>query len=213
MQRSCKFSLVELLVVIAVIAILASILLPAMNRAREMASRSSCSNNMRQILLGMNVYASDFSGILPTVWGISDAKSWAYYLRPYLKVKDNNAVPYSPLYSCRSASSWAKGNILSYGMNLGINAENSETLLRLWDFAKPAEQMLLGDTKKYDSQIYGYFSFIGSENEKTIGRLEFRHSGMSNFTFADSHVESIPITGKLSPIAGPFWWKTPAIPY
>jgi prepilin-type N-terminal cleavage/methylation domain-containing protein/prepilin-type processing-associated H-X9-DG protein len=60
--RSCSeggFTLVELLVVIAIIALLMAILLPALGRAREMGKRAVCMNQLKQLILGWNMYCDD----------------------------------------------------------------------------------------------------------------------------------------------------------
>lgn len=64
-ERALGFTLVELLVVMAIIAMLAGLLFPALVRAREQARRAACSGNMRQIGIGIGIYADDFAGCYP----------------------------------------------------------------------------------------------------------------------------------------------------
>ena len=63
------FTLVELLVVVAIIALLISILIPSLTGAREYARRTVCKTNLHQFGLALAMYADDYDGFFPRYYG------------------------------------------------------------------------------------------------------------------------------------------------
>src|SRR5580692_2956808 len=93
MKRRNAFTLIELLVVIAIIAILAALLLPALSAAKQRAWTTRCTSNLRQIGLGMKMFADDNSENNPEsggdiYWGAIDAEtgkpSWMEQISSYV---------------------------------------------------------------------------------------------------------------------------------
>ncbi|MFO8079168.1 MAG: DUF1559 domain-containing protein [Armatimonadota bacterium] len=139
------FTLIELLVVIAIIAILAAILFPVFARAREKARQTSCLNNVKQISLGILMYANDYDEKMPMLYmnRISPSSNWygiAQMLDPYIK---NLNVHDCPSASHTSNLSSYSGN-RSYGYHRGIIVANGGRKLSL--IKRPSEIVMLGDT-------------------------------------------------------------------
>jgi prepilin-type N-terminal cleavage/methylation domain-containing protein len=111
------FTLIELLVVIAIIAILAALLVPALAKAKLQGQRSQCTSNLRQWMVGFNLYAADFHDSLPMGWDVpGPGGEWSMALRPYITI--NNKVCLCPAAT-------------KFRSDLGVNqwvAVNTQTL-------------------------------------------------------------------------------------
>lgn len=141
-RRNSAFTLIEILVVIAIIAILAAIFFPVFARARENARRSSCQSNLKQIGLGLIQYAQDYDerlpqayfgcanndstapGVVSTAGGCATAPAekykWMDATFPYVKSEQIYNCPSAPDTSL-DAGGGVLDNVDDYGFRDGNN--------------------------------------------------------------------------------------------
>ena len=79
--------MIELLVVIAIIAILIALLVPAVQKVRESASRTQCTNNMKQLGLALHSYYDNQKAFPPSRTTVAPMHSWSAFVLPYIEQK------------------------------------------------------------------------------------------------------------------------------
>lgn len=195
------FTLLELLIVIAVIAILASIFLPALNSAREKVKQISCLGNMKQLNLGMNYYANDNNSWLPEYPSDSSAiDCWDTRIAEYVNYKkyhENDVVwGSSPVFHCPSGKTATSttSTVLNtasrgYAMNQYV-AKNTENNGRLYtNYKYNSKVMILGEIWSSLSREFGVLGsrtngeYLSYSQEQY---LAWRHKSEMNFIRKDS---------------------------
>ncbi len=107
------FTLVELLVVIAIVAMLVALLLPALRTARQQAMVVQCASQLRQIGIGIHLYANDNRNVFPQGWlfdpgnfndwpGIDNSWAVARGSCPWTKIRLMEYVPSNEVFQCPS---------------------------------------------------------------------------------------------------------------
>jgi prepilin-type N-terminal cleavage/methylation domain-containing protein/prepilin-type processing-associated H-X9-DG protein len=221
---SAAFTLIEVLAVIALIAILASLLLPAMARAREKGRQTLCASNLRQLGLAAQMYWDDHDGRAFPYRGASTNNGDVFWfgwlghgtegqrafdrsrgvLFPYLGVKGVELCP-SLSYGLATFKLKAAGAAYGYGYDIALSTPPGQPPIKVDRFAQPASIALFSDAAQVntfqppaspDHPMLEEFYYI-SPNEPTA---HFRHGRRAGVLFCDTHVEPVaPSAGTIDP--------------
>ncbi|WP_417170071.1 prepilin-type N-terminal cleavage/methylation domain-containing protein [Victivallis sp.] len=199
--RSAMFTLIELLIVVAIIAILAALLLPALNKARDRARTINCLNNQKELARVMHFYANDYNNYSITR---QNNKPWPNWLVDYRYVKTlrepflfcptlkelsmNNSAPQWRTYG-HNYIAWEDHHKFWVEQGFGRFAiiNGGDLYLHLAGIKKPSQLPHFADTVNLNfspplaSWMCPLRDPIGKET------ISFHHSGNSNIVFIDGH--------------------------
>lgn len=216
-MKKSMFSLIELLIVIAIIAILAGLLLPALGKARQSAVALSCLSNVKQCMLGIQSYGNDHNGMLITCENKSTSTgagygAWARLLTvaSYLKP----SVVYCPLFRVEKTDT---NRTETYGAMMAHNGWTwdwlgkekisgmfgNELLYKqdpffgylLLRIKSPSRFLLLADTCSIDAEgkKTGNRQFCpGTENGDY--KVSLHHQRLAAGGFSDGHAERLGVS-------------------
>ena len=184
------FTLIELLIVIAIIAILAAMLLPALNKARISGQRTSCGGNIRQLAQGILLYTESWGGYFPS----RDTPPWYSAVTQSITGRSDYPRNNPPaFFRCPEVKeplwSWES---LCYGINQTVTSEGTNRIFRC---KRPSGILLAGES---DGDGIGDFC-IGP----SCWMLGDRHDGRVPAAYIDGHIAMLKRISVSSPGAVP----------
>lgn len=199
------FTLVELLVVIGVIALLISLLLPALARAREQNKAVKCASQLQQLYLAQTFYANDNAGRFTPVLFSGIDKTWHPLLARYItKSEDAQNFQRTPeLFLCPSVDAGLfKPTASAYGMNSCVMLPNwnmrrdrkcnASEIILMGDKPMSTDDFLASDDGTYlvrqEDETKFWMQILGHRSAGS-----YRHGGkqVANMLMLDGHVAAM----------------------
>jgi len=200
------FTLLEILTVVAILAVLVMLIFPVADRMIASSQRAGCLTNLRAIGGGLHMYAADHNGRLPPLSnsgasGKGKGNQWDAVIMPYLGIASGvevKTVFFCPASKRFSASKQPLSDNLSYSYNRNVASDTSGSG-RLAAIEKPSRLVLVADTDRLPDTNENYLTMEGSSNpiflnqstENSVNRMNYkRHRGVINVLFADGSADS-----------------------
>jgi prepilin-type N-terminal cleavage/methylation domain-containing protein len=213
-RSGCRaFTLIELLIVIAIIAILAALLMPALSGAKSKSQRADCANHLQQLGLAVQMYTPDNDGKLPENFPLAanTTNTWVAGNMTDLRdstnqilIRQGKLFPYAnqvPLYRCPADPSRTNGvsRVRSYSMNGWVGSrymegtyhqEGYRTFVRDSEIAGAGAARLWMIVDEHEASIDDAWFLVTMDDSKPFASFPAtRHDRGYGLNFADGHVE------------------------
>ena len=202
MRKKQNFTLIELLVVISIIAILASMLLPALNKARETAKNAKCKSQLKQLGIYFLMYADNNDEFLPYISATFASSCYCadknlMPAKEYVGYDYEKACPWNTtssresLYMCPSSNIALEYYMISYGYNCYLGYAKGHGKLSRHKHHSQTMLLIEKGFHKGTTETYPWYAARTLSPAYTEGYiLGMRHNGSANMTFLDGHVEN-----------------------
>ena len=218
MKQIRFFTLIELLIVIAIIAILAGLLLPALHSAMRKARAISCSSQLKQIGTMHTYYLGDYNDSIAVVFKNGNTYNvrpnvFSFFARRYMTLPssqnhfDSNEMirKECEVFHCPDSPDRHYKNSYSYNRRRFVeNYADSPRIRKITEVKQTSSTLFSSDWYKGDNDGFSYYSWYaprsGNEADTAWWNDRRRHNGYNNVLFLDGHVQAVKITSRTPPI-------------